>query len=425
MTVSLIGHGCDPWRRAVRAGWRSLLGPALLSLCLHPAHANLGMADAARLALENQPQLLAQQAGIDALRENAVAVGELPDPRLRVGIANLPVDSFSFPEEPMTQAVLGFSQAIPGGDKRRLAADRQAREAGQGEAGLAALRQRLVRDARLAWLDAWWPGTALDFVGRIEQTYAAQVEWSEVAYKTGKLPQEETLALRGMLEATRDRATELARQQARARAVLARWVGEPAAAQPLAALLPDEPPPPAQADLAARLDGHPELAVAAAGVQVARADADLAREAYKSDWNVDVSYGLRGADRSDFLSVMVGVDLPLFTTNRQDRRLAARLAGVARAEQMAADRRLALKAELAAAFADWQAATARLARYDRDILPLAERRAESALIAYGTDRASYGRVLEARRAVLEARLQRLAQHVAQVRAAVQLRYFSE
>ncbi|HRH80575.1 MAG TPA: TolC family protein, partial [Thiobacillaceae bacterium] len=185
------------------------------------------------------------------------------------------------------------------------------------------------------------------------------------------------------------------------------------------------PPPPAQADLAARLDGHPELAVAAAGVQVARADADLAREAYKSDWNVDVSYGLRGADRSDFLSVMVGVDLPLFTTNRQDRRLAARLAGVARAEQMAADRRLALKAELAAAFADWQAATARLARYDRDILPLAERRAESALIAYGTDRASYGRVLEARRAVLEARLQRLAQHVAQVRAAVQLRYFGE
>lgn len=422
MNKPVFGHGPGPWSRTVSGAAGTLLALALPFCLASAAHADLGMADAVRLALDQQPQLLAQQAGIEALRESAVAAGELPDPKLRFGVVSLPVDTFSFPQEPMTQAILGVSQAIPGGDKRRLSASRVEREAGQGETGLAAQRLRIAREARWAWLDAWWPQTAIGLLDRIEQEVRRQVEWSEVAFKTGKLSQEETLAMRGMLEATRDRKADWLRRQAHARAALARWVGADQAREPLGPL-PDEPVPPDPSAVMAGLDRHPELAVLTAAAEVARADADLAREAYKPDWNVDVSYGLRGGDRSDFLSVVVGVDLPLFTARRQDRRLAARLAGVARAEQMAADRRRALASDLAIAYVDWQSAGERLARYGRDILPLAERRVESAMLAYGTDRASYGRVLEARRAVLEARLLELEQRVAQARASIQIRYF--
>lgn len=400
----------------------ALIGLFILSGASLADTSHLGQDEAVALALRQQPQLLAQEAAVSALSESAPAAGELPDPKLRMGLASLPIDTFDFTQEPMTQAVIGVSQLIPGGDKRRLATARVEREAAQGNRALAATARRIARDVRLAWLDLYFPSVALDLVQQVEADYRRQVEWSEVAYKTGKLTQEETLALRGMLETTRDRLAELSRQQARARAGLVRWVG-PAAARSLEALTDAGPPPPL-AKLVEALEQHPELTVLDEAVGVAQADVKLARESYKPDWSVDLSYGLRGGDRPDFVSLVVGVDLPLFPRNRQDRRLAARLSGVERAAQMRADRHLSLKAEMESAYADWQAADARIQRFEGGILPLAARRAESALAAYGSDRASYARVLEARRAETEVRLQWLAQQVARARARAQIGYFS-
>ena len=387
-----------------------------------PASSQLGLEEAADLAISQQPQLLAQRAAVSALNESVPAAGQLPDPKLRLGVVSLPVDTLDFTQEPMTQAVIGVSQMIPGGDKRRLAMARMEREAAQGSQSLAAIAQRIGRDARLAWLDLYWPRVAGDLVEQVEAEFQRQVEWSEVAYQTGKLTQEETLALRGMLESTRDRLAELSRQQARARAVLARWVG-PAADRALQAL-PAASPPPSLERLVEGLDRHPELSTLDETIEVAQAEVQLAKEAYKPDWSVDLGYGVRGGGRPDFVSVVVGVDLPLFTGNRQDRRLAARLAGAERATQLRSDRQQALRAELEAAYADWQAADARIRRFEQDILPLAARRVESALAAYGSDRASYGRVLEARRAEIEARLQWQSLQVARARALVQISYYS-
>lgn len=383
---------------------------------------DLGLDEVAALAVRQQPQLLAQQAAIHALGHGAPAAGELPDPRLNLGVANLPTNSFSFTQEPMTMATIGVSQMIPGGDKRRLARTRVEREAAQAEQVLAATSRRIARDAQLAWLDVYLPGAALGLVRQVESDYQRQVEWSHAAYKAGKLAQEETLAVRGMLEATRDRLADLTRQQAMARAGLARWVGQ-AAERPLDAL-PHANRPAPLADMVTRLPGHPELSTLDEAVSVAQADVSLAREAYKPDWSVDLSYGLRGGGLPDFVSVGVGVDLPLFTANRQDKRLAARLAEVEQAELIRADRYRTLKADLEASYADWQAADARVMHYEQGILPLATRRIESALAAYGSDRASYGQVLDARRAEAESRLQWLALVVARDKARVQIDYFA-
>jgi outer membrane protein TolC len=386
--------------------------------------AALDMEAAARLALENQPQLAAQSAGIAALNENTVAARQLPDPKLRFGVTSLPTDTFDFTQEPMTQAVLGVSQTLPGGDKLGLAGQRLEREAESATLSLEASRRRIARDARLAWLDLYLPSTGLGLVDAIVAEYGRQVEWSEVAYKTGQMAQDETFALRTLEETARDRQAELVRQRQRALAGLARWLGEPQARRPLEALAEVSHPPDLE-KLQMALDQHPELQALAGAAGVAQAEADQAREAYKPDWSVDLAYGLRGDDRPDFVSVVVGVDLPLFTANRQDRRLAARLAQVEQAGQRLADRKLALTAELQAAYADWQAADARVRRYEQDILPLAQRRVESALNTYGTGKAPYGRVLEAKRAELEVRLAWLNQQVARARAAVMLKYFSE
>ena len=414
-----------------RGGLASIISLACLSSAFFigpGAHAAesaprlLGLEEAASLAARRQPQLMAQQAAISALAEAAPAAGQLPDPKLRMGLLSLPVDTFNFDQEAMTQASIGISQLIPGGDKRRLATARVEREAAQGNQALAAIAQRISRDAQLAWLDVYSPSAARDLVGKVEAEYQRQVEWSEVAYKTNKISQDETLALRGMLENTLDRLAELDRQRNRAQAGLARWIGSEAR-RPLDTL-PTATPPAPLSELLEKLVRHPELTALNEAVAVAQSEVAQAREAYKPDWSVDLSYGLRGGNRADLVSFVVGVDLPVFTANRQDKRLASKLASVERADQMRLDRYQSLKAELEAAYADWQSADSRIAHYEREILPLAGRRVESALAAYGGDRASYGRVLEARRAETEARLQLLAQQVARAKALTQIRYFS-
>jgi outer membrane protein TolC len=391
---------------------------ATAALAAEPA---LSLDEAARLALERQPRLTAQEAGIAALREEAVAAAQLPDPKLILGVEGLPTDTFSLTRQEMTQTVVGLAQMIPGGDKLALAGRRIEHQAEREAVALAAERRRIARDTGLAWLDRHGAEAALDLARAIEAEFSRQVEWAQTAYKTGQLAQDEGLALRGMAAEAGNRVGELEGARARARAALVRWLGEAG----LRALAPLAAPavPPDLAKLTAGLDAHPELMAMQSGLDAGRVDSEMARQAYKPDWSVDVSYGIRGEGRADTLKVMVGVDLPLFPGKRQDRRLAARLAEIEGMRAMLEDRRRMLAAELATAWADWQSADGRLLRLDREILPLAGRRIESALTAYQTGRAGYDRVLEARRAELTARLDRLDLEVARAKAALMLQYY--
>jgi outer membrane protein TolC len=372
-----------------------------------------------RLALQQQPQLTAAASTVQAAGENAVAAGSLPDPKLNFGVVNLPTDTFDFDQEAMTQALVGISQTFPGGRKRTLASERLRAEQAQGEAQLSVLRRRIARDTALAWLARYLPEHARTLVQKLQGEYELQAGVANIAYETGRQQRDEALAVHLMREQTTDRLSELERQRLRARAGLARWIGA-AAERPLAAELPELPPPEA-ADIAAVIGRHPELAALRSAQESSSADVALAREAYKPDWTIFAGYGVRDS-RPDFLSLTLGLDLPLFTENRQDRRLNARLAEGTRAAETLEDRRRALKADAETAAAEWRVADARIRHYRDTILPLARDRIENALAAYQTDRAGFGRVLDARRADLEARLQLLNLEVARLRAALEWRY---
>ena len=90
-------------------------------------------------------------------------------------------------------------------------------------------------------------------------------------------------------------------------------------------------PKPAQQIIAA-LPNHPKLRAWQYQVEKNRTVEDIARQAYKPGFAVDLAYGGRGgqnpdgSNRSDFLSVFVTMDIPLFTKNRQDRVLASSIA---------------------------------------------------------------------------------------------------
>ena len=79
----------------------------------------LALAVVERLALAHDAGLSLTQAEARALREQAIADGQLPDPALSLGVMSLPVDSFDRRAEGMTQLSVGISQAFPPGATRR------------------------------------------------------------------------------------------------------------------------------------------------------------------------------------------------------------------------------------------------------------------------------------------------------------------
>lgn len=382
----------------------------------------LTLARVQQLALENQPSLTALDAGMRAAREGAVADGELPDPRLKLGVANVPDDSFALNREPMTVSYVTIEQMFPGGDKRDLRRRRGEAEAEQLAAELATQREVVRRDAGLAYLDVVGAQRQLVLVKDLQDQTGRQVEAARINTLSGKAGTAQAFAARQVEIMARDRETELRLQEARARAELSRWIGI-AAEDPVAEAPPDWPSPPPLAKMQAQLREHPAHAAQARSVATAEADLALAREAIKPDKSIEVGYGVRSQQFSNMVSIQFSMDLPLAPRDRQDRGVAARQAQVERARATEQDHLRMLAAELAADYAQWELVRERLQRIDQELLPAAAGRVEAALAAYRAGRGELGAVLEARTAELEVRLNRISLATQADRARLQLAYF--
>ena len=103
---------------------------------------------------------------------------------------------------------------------------------------------------------------------------------------------------------------------------------------------------------------------------------------------MDLAYGgrggqnLDGTDRSDFLSVFVTMDIPLFTKNRQDRVLASRVADTAATQYARDDVYRTMKARVEEYAATLTREQERLVLFREYLLPQASFNAESAFEDY-------------------------------------------
>ncbi|HEX8954807.1 MAG TPA: TolC family protein, partial [Burkholderiaceae bacterium] len=124
-----------------------------------PSGAVLSLEQAQTLAVARSRQIAGQDAAIDASRDMAVAAGQRPDPVLRLGIDNLPVDGAdrgSLTSDFMTMRRVGVMQEITGSDKLALRARRYEVEAQKNLAQKETLTAAVERDTAIAWLDLYY-----------------------------------------------------------------------------------------------------------------------------------------------------------------------------------------------------------------------------------------------------------------------------
>lgn len=368
----------------------------------------LELEQAAQLAVVHQPLLDGLTAQARAARESAVAARQLPDPQLTAGIVDLPVntgDAYSFTRDSDTQIQVGVMQEFPRSAKRRLRGEAVEREARRLDAEHHLAERSIRRDAALAWLELWRYDQVLALTRATLREADTQVQAVEIALKAGSAAQADLLAARGEAGRLRDAVAGAEQSIAHARNLLSRWIGE-AALRPVCPDLPAPPALPSLETVLQRVRTHPHLAVVQAQVAAAQTGADLAQASYAPDWRVELGYAERPA-YSDMVMLKLGVDLPLFTRNRQDRGLAAALAQKDAAVFGVQDGLRQIEAEARLNHHDWQRLSERLKSYDDSLLPQAQSRIEAALAVWRSGRGLLTQVLDARRAALELQMARL------------------
>ena len=383
----------------------------------------LRLNDAINLAIAKQPILSSQQAVIDANQQTEIADTQLPDPKLKLGINNLPTDTYSLTQDSMTQRSVSIEQSFPGGNKRQLRGQLAKAETDLSRTELAANIRDIRRSVALAWLDAYYPVRELQLIHEQQHAFQQQIKAARIDYRASKGSQEAVLDLQNGLDQLKDKEIDLTAQAGQARAQLRRWIGLDAD-RPLPESLPALPSPVPLPQLLAQLDRHPEILKFNQTIASAEADMALAKEARKPDWSVELGYSKRGPAYADMVSAQVAMDLPLFPHNRQDRTTAAKQYMVTKSVDAREDRMRSLQADLSAAYVNWQAATQRINLLQQSTLSNASQRVSAAIIGYGSGGTTMGNVYEAHHAKLEASLQLLAQQVAQLRAQIQLAYFT-
>ena len=141
-------------------------------------------------------------------------------------------------------------------------------------------------------------------------------------------------------------------------------------------------------EIIAGLADHPRIRAWRHEIASSKTAEEIARQAYKPGFAIDLAYGGRsgqnpnGTDRSDFLSVFVSMDIPLFTKNRQDRVLASSIADTTARQFARDDVYRSMKARIEEHAATLVREQERLELYRQHLLPQASFNAGAAFEAY-------------------------------------------
>ena len=392
-----------------RIHWAPLYGAALLVGALpFPGLASaLTLEQALSMAEYEAPSLDAQAANLQAVRSAAIPAGELPDPKLRLGLQNVPIEGeqqWRLDEDFMTMQMVGVMQDVPNRAKRRARV-----EAAEAGVALADVQQTIERlKVRQQTAEAWVASFSVEQkLSLFKQLYDENLLFSQavtarIAGGRGQtadsvLPKQEAALLA-------EEEDELLRSQTVARAELRRWIGD-SASEPLTGGWPQWP-----ADVnhyQHNLQLHPDLLAFDPMTRKAQAKVRQAIAEKTPDWSWGVDYLRRGREYGDMVNLSVSFDLPLFTGSRQDPKIAAERA---RLSQIEAERQATLRMhsqKLAADLAEFQRLDRAFARLENTLLPLAEEKVRLTMADYRAGTGELTAVVDARRQLVETRLRRI------------------
>jgi outer membrane protein TolC len=364
------------------------------------------------LALQNDASRKQYYAQSQSLRETGAASATLMDPKLKVGFGGLPVDSFKFDEDPMTNISVGLMQQFERGSTLKL---QQQKSNQQADAIALQVENRELEVANAMtqlWLELGYLQIARDVLVQNKQLMEEMVSFIETNYAIGKSEAQDLLQAQLQVSKLEEKLQANQQQQNRVYSQLSEWLGDQwlnTHAQTTQASN--------QLDWSSvqtmlggsesltqhyeHLSTHPMVRISDASIAASQTQVDIAQEAYNPQFGVEVMYAYRQANNmmgepaSDLVSAYVTMDIPLFTGNRQDRSYTAAEYQVG-AAKLQKDQLLAqMNAKVNALLVDKTNLAQRLDRYQTTLLTQASARTQAVERGYQNNTAQFNDVITA------------------------------
>ncbi len=406
-----------------RLCWRAFL----LIIPVAASAAELTLDRAVEIAIASDPWLDGKRAEETAFRAQAVAAGSLPDPQLSVSLSNLPIDTFSFSQEPMTQINIGVSQSFPGGSKLSLRAHRFEQLGAAASLERAARRAAVRRAVTLLWIEGARIDETLRLVGESRHRFEQLLEVTRARYNAATRRVRQQDVIRAQIELSRldERLLKLGEARDGVLARLSEWLPASSLAEAVAFSMP-----------ALEVEGrdrsilaHPDIRALDQRVAVGRSELDLAEADRAPGWRINTAWGIRDRDFNDrelpdFFTVGVSIDLPLFRHGRQDQLVEAAANRVSSIESQRLLRARELRAERRGLASAIRRLDDQLALYQSTLLDQSSALSRSALAAYQADETDFSDLMRAYVSDLEARIDALGLSARRQAAIARLDYLN-
>jgi len=366
----------------------------------HPVVAEENLEALVGMALEQNPEVEISETRWRMLQQRAEAAGAFDDPMLSLGVRSVPVDSFDFRREPMTQKVIGISQKIPYRGKRdtRTAAAHSESEAArwlvaEGKLELA----QMVRETgyRIYAIDK-----SIELTQQTLLLLDDLIDLAETRYSVGKGSMQ--VVLSAQVQRSRMQEVLLRRQQQRKilQALFNELLNRPQTTE--VATFPEPVLAPvtvaAEVLLQQALAERPLLQSLMAEYRASLSSRRLAELDYYPDVTLSFEYAQRerldsGLGGDDFFSLSLSFNLPI----QRDKRRAVERASASRSAMVTAQLqqvRNSIERGIAQRLVELEQRSGQVQLYRDAILPQAQQSLEASVAAYQVDKIDFSMLLD-------------------------------
>ncbi|MDN2662264.1 TolC family protein [Psychromonas sp. 14N.309.X.WAT.B.A12] len=354
---------------------------------------------------QSRKQFFAQS---EAMREMGIANSTLKDPKLKLGVGNLPVDSFAFDQESMTNISIGLMQEFERGSTLSLQKKKLNQQADSVVFKIKARELDVINNMTKLWLELGFQQKAHQILVENKKLMKEMARYIKTSYSLGQSEVHDLLNAEIQISKLDERLQENEQMQQRVSSQLSEWLG----IQWLSNQTDLNATPSLTWDKLDKylnqvkgeqfygfLNKHPISEMAQLQIEANTTQVSIAEEAYTPKFAVEVVYGHRQADgmdgqpAADLVSAYLTMDIPLFTDKRQDKSYSSAKYQVVEAKSNKAVILSRMNAQVNALLVDKHNLEQRILRYNNSLLPQMKAKTSAVERGYQQNTAQFDEII--------------------------------
>jgi cobalt-zinc-cadmium efflux system outer membrane protein len=348
------------------------------------------------IAIENNPQLRSFYRAVQVDSAKIPQSGALPDPILSLNILNLPTNSFSFDQEPMTGKQIALSQLFPFPGKLGLQEDISSEGAAVSSANYQEYRNQIIRDLKIGFYDLFILDKSIEITNKNQQLLKEFAEIAEAKYKVGKGLQQDVLKAQVEVSKMIERLIQLKQKREVKQAEINTILNQPVDTQL------GKPEDPGFTMLDKTLDtlqimaqfNRPLLMGWESLKKQSNLKVDLAKKDYWPNFGVFLAYTQRdelqnGSSGYDFVSGGISLNLPIYSGSKQSKKVEETIYNKSMIEERYKQVVNQVYFELENKLTSIEKNAKLVELFKTGIIPQASQSLESAMTGYQTDKVDF------------------------------------